>query len=995
MSKSIKNIEEVKIPKEYELVFAKELKDIKALGIYLKHKKSGARLAIISNEDENKVFSIGFRTPPEDSTGVAHIVEHTVLCGSKKYPSKDPFIELAKGSLNTFLNAMTYPDKTIYPVASCNDKDFKNLMSVYLDAVFYPNLYTNRAIFEQEGWHYELDEETGELKINGVVYNEMKGAFSSPDEVEDLRVREALYPDSPYGIESGGDPEVIPELTYENYVAFHKRFYHPSNSYIILHGNFDIEERLDFLDKEYLSDFDKIDPKSDIPLQKPVSKDFTDSYSIAESEDTKEKTFLSYNVVTGVATDTFTIGALQLLRFVLMDAPGAPVKKALIEAGIGKEISSSLSMHMFQPNFSIHATGTEADRKNEFVKIIEDTLKKIVAEGVDEKKLTSAINYSEFKYREQDAGRYPAGLLMGINMYTTWLYDDNMVFDLADVGQNFDLLRAKIGTGYFEDLIKTYLLENEHKVVFTLVPEKNKNEKFEKELKEKLAKYKASLSEEDIALLKERAEKLRAFQEEPSSEEDMEKLPTLERSDISPDIKPLKNIEKELLNSPVIWHEVNTNKIMYLRLNFDISDMSAEELQYFGILSDILGLIDTEKRGYSDYVSETLMYTGGIHTNIEVYTNNADKNKVLLNYSVSFKSLVSQADKGLPLILEMLYSSKINKESDKRIVEILRENLSGMEMDFETSGDRMSALIAKSHFSVDARMGERLSGLSYYKFVKNLAENFESEKEELYKKLNSLINKYFVKERLIISLTVDEESYDEAVDKLEEIVKEIPNGDKTGESLLCEKIKLEIDEIKASKKSGLLAKGYTASGQVQYVSRAGNFVDAGLPYTGVLNVLNVLLSYEYLWVNVRVKGGAYGCYSKFNRNGDSSFSSYRDPKLMETNEVYENMVRYLENFEADEKEVTKFVIGAVGSADIPLTPFADGERSFNAYMSEINESYIKKSRNEMINTTAADLREMAKYVKAVLDEKIMVVVGSEAKIKENADKFDEVSSLLS
>ena len=373
MSKSIKNIEEVKIPREYELVFTKELKDIKALGIYLKHKKSGARLALISNEDENKVFSIGFRTPPEDSTGVAHIVEHTVLCGSKKYPSKDPFIEMAKGSLNTFLNAMTYPDKTIYPVASCNDKDFKNLMNVYLDAVFYPNLYTNRAIFEQEGWHYELDEETGELKINGVVYNEMKGAFSSPDEVEDLRVREALYPDSPYGIESGGDPEVIPELTYENYVAFHKRFYHPSNSYIILHGNFDIEERLDFLDKEYLSDFDKIDPKSDIPLQKPVSKDFTDSYSVAESEDTKEKTFLSYNVVTGIATDTFTIGALQLLRFVLMDAPGAPVKKALIEAGIGKEISSSLSIHMFQPNFSIHATGTEAERKDEFVQIIEDT----------------------------------------------------------------------------------------------------------------------------------------------------------------------------------------------------------------------------------------------------------------------------------------------------------------------------------------------------------------------------------------------------------------------------------------------------------------------------------------------------------------------------------------------------------------------------------------------------------------------------------------------
>ena len=994
MGRSIKSIAEVVIPEEYELVFTKELEDIKALGIYLKHKKSGARLALVSNEDDNKVFCIGFKTPPEDSTGVAHIVEHTVLCGSKKYPSKDPFIEMAKGSLNTFLNAMTYPDKTIYPVASCNDKDFKNLMSVYLDAVFYPNLHTNRAIFEQEGWHYELDEETGELKINGVVYNEMKGAFSSPDEVEDLCVREALYPDSPYGIESGGDPEVIPELTYENYVAFHKRFYHPSNSYIILHGNFDIEERLEFLDKEYLSDFDKIDPKSDIPLQNPVGGDFTDSYSIAESEEIKEKTFLSYNVVTGVATDVMTMGALQLLRFVLMDAPGAAVKEALINAGIGKDISSSLSAHMFQPTFSIHATGTEANRKDEFVKIIEDTLNRIVVEGVDEKKLTAAINYGEFKYREKDSGRFPAGLLTGINMYTTWLYDENMVFDQADVGKNFDVLRSKIGTGYFEELIKTYLINNEHKVIFTLVPEKNKNDRIEKELKDKLAEYKESLTDKDLEILKERAEKLRIFQEEPSLEEDIEKLPTLERSDISTEIKPLKNIEKELLKRPVIWHKINTNGIIYFRLNFDISDMDSDELAYFGLLTELLGLIDTKERGYSDFVSETLMYTGGINTDLGVHTDKADKNKVLMSYSVRFKSLVSQIDKGLPLILEMLYKSKINNESDKRILEILRENLVGMEMEFENSGDRMSAMIAKTNFSINAMIGNALSGLAHYRFVKDLTENFNAKKEELYDKLNSLIKKYFVKERVLMSLTVDEEDYGKVVYELENIIKEIPNGERVGKTLLCDRMKLEIDELKSKKKEGLLAKGYTASGQVQYVTRAGNFIDAGLPYTGVLNVLNVLLSYEYLWVNVRVKGGAYGCYSKFDRNGDSIFSSYRDPKLFETNEIYEHIAEYLENFETSEKDVTKFVIGAVGGADIPLTPYADGERSFLAYMSGTTEEDIKKSRNEMINTTVSDLRDMAKYIRAILDEKVLVVVGSEKKIKENVDKFDEISSLL-
>jgi len=434
---------------------------------------------------------------------------------------------------------------------------------------------------------------------------------------------------------------------------------------------------------------------------------------------------------------------------------------------------------------------------------------------------------------------------------------------------------------------------------------------------------------------------------------------------------------------------------MYLRLNFDISDMQTDELQYFGLLTDLLGLIDTKKRGYSDFVSETLMYTGGVHTNIEVYTDKANRNKVLTNYSVSFKSLVSQAERGLPLITEMLYESRLDSHSDKRIVEILRENISSMEMDFETSGDRVSALLAKSYFSVNGRMGERLSGLSFYKFIKELAENFEAKKEELYTKLNSLIKKYFVKERLIVSLTVDEENYDASCDKLTNIVKELPRGEKAGDDLLCDKIRHEIEEFKTNRKEGLYAKGYTASGQVQYVTRSGNFVASGLPYTGVLSVLNVLLSYEYLWVNVRVKGGAYGCYSKFDRNGDSAFSSYRDPKLMETNEVYESVTEFVAGFNADEKEVTKYVIGAVGGADIPLTPFADGERSFNAYMSGITEDDIRKTRKEMIGTTAEDLRNMAKYVKAVLDEKIMVVIGSEAKIKESSDKFDEVSSLLS
>lgn len=984
MSRNIKSVEGI-ISSAYEVVFTQELKDVDGLGIYLRHKKTGARLALISNDDDNKVFCIGFKTPPEESTGVPHIVEHTVLCGSKKYPSKDPFIEMVKGSLNTFLNAMTFPDKTIYPVASCNDKDFSNLMSVYMDAVFFPNLHKNKAIFEQEGWHYEL--EGCELKVNGVVYNEMKGAFSSPETIEDMNICGALFPDVTYSKSAGGDPNVIPTLTYESYTKFHKKHYHPSKSYTILYGNFEVEDRLNFLDKEYFSLFDKVKPDSDIPMQKPVSKDFTATYSIAESEEETNKTFLSYNVVAGKSSDVFTIASLQLLRYVLVDATGAPLKKALIEAGIGKDVYSDISNHMQQPVLSIHASGAEESQKGKFIKIIEDTLKSIVKNGLDKEKLNSAINYSEFKYREQDTQRYPKGLLMGIEMYTTWLYDEKVVFDLLDAGSSFDKLRDKIGTRYYENLIKTYILDNPHKVTLALIPEKNKNEKEDEKLKKKLAEIKASFTKEDLEELKESTERLKKFQSEPSPKEEIDKIPKLTREDISKEIKPLKNIEKEISGRPAVWHDINTRGILYFRMNFDISDANEEDLPYFAVLTELFGMVDTVRK-YDEFVSKMLEYTGGITTNIESYA--ADK--VLLHFSVSFKSLLSQVKNGIPLIFEMLYSSKLNEKSGKRILEVLKETLSNMESSLEAEGNKTSAQLAMSEFSVNSRIGEILSGRAYYLFVKKLVENFEDKKAELFAKINALINRYFVRERLIFSITSGKEVYDGSLAELEKLVSQLPTGNKVVNNLLCDRLKAIIDKTTAENR--LLSKAYTGSGKVLYVTRAGNFKDKGLPYTGVLNVLKVLLNFEYLWVNVRVKGGAYGCYSSFNRNGDSSFASYRDPKLMETNTVYEGIPEFLENLELEEENITKFIIGAIGSMDTPLTPLLEGERSFNAYMTGLTNEDIKKSRMETIEVSLDDLRNMSKYMKAILDENILVIVGSETKIREEEGKLDEVKGLL-
>lgn len=992
MSKNIKKIEELSLSKEYELIETKSLPDLKGLGIYLRHKKSGARVVVISNNDDNKVFYIGFRTPSYNSTGVAHIVEHTVLCGSKKFPSKDPFVELIKGSLNTFLNAVTYPDRTLYPIASLNDKDFKNLMEVYLDAVFYPNLHENKAIFDQEGWHYEIDPETKELKINGVVYNEMKGAFSSPESVEDLEVNAALFPDSPYGKEYGGDPDVIPELTYEAYKDFHKTFYHPSNSYIYLYGDMDIEERLDFLHENYLKDFDSMTVESEIPFQNPVSSNFNAKYSIAEGEDEKEKTFLSYNVVTGESTDIKLMMTLSLIQYVMTEVPGAPIKRALTEAGIGNEIYGSFNTSIRQPVFSIHATGSEANKKDDFTRIIEKEFENAVKNGIPEKMLRAAINYTEFKYKEQDYGRYPKGLLIGIKLLECFMYDDSLPFRTLDSGRLFDELRSLIGTGYFEDIITKYILFNEHKTIVAMLPEKGLNNKKDEELRQRLSEIKEKMSEEELLRLKEENEKLTAFQTLPSKEEDILKIPMLKREDIKKEPKKLPFAEFYHEGMKLLQHEVETNGIVYLTLNFDVSDMEVSELPYINLLGDLFSLIDTKEHEYNDFISEVLMSTGGLLSGLSSYQDIHRRDRLKLHYSIKLKVLKKELSKGLALLKEMIYSTKFDSSSDSRIVEILKENMMRSQMVFESSGDKTGIYRGHAYTSVSGMINDRTNALGYYRFIKELVANFDSKRIEFYKMMNRIIDKYFVKERAIISLTANSELYREISPELDSFIKSLPSGEVISEAYLSTKLFKELEENKKNRE--FIREAYTVSGQVQYVTRCGNYKEAGLPYTGLLSILQVILSYEYLWLKVRVKGGAYGCYGRFDRNGDASFSSYRDPKLMETNEVYEGITSYLENFEASDRDITKFIIGAISNIDLPLTPYQEGNAAFSAYLSEISYEERLKAREEILSADVLGIRGLSKYVKAILDSKVFVVVGSESKIRENEENFNLIESVL-
>ncbi len=968
--------------KAYELVEEKDLKDLNSKGYLFRHKKSGARISAISNDDENKVFYIGFRTPPADSTGVAHIVEHTVLCGSDKFPAKDPFVELVKGSLNTFLNAMTYPDKTVYPVASCNDKDFQNLMDVYMDAVLHPNIYKREEIFKQEGWHYELESKDAPVTINGVVYNEMKGAFSSPEGVLEREILNSLYPDTSYGNESGGDPQFIPDLTYQDYLDFHSRYYHPCNSYIYLYGNVDIEEKLLWLDKEYLSKYDEISIDSTIKRQEVfdapayVSK----HYPVASNEPLEDNTYLSYNLSIGTSTDRKLYQAFEILDYALLNAPAAPLKKALILAGIGKDIMGSFDNGVYQPMFSIIAKNANLKDKDRFLEIIQSVLREQAEGGLNKKSLLAGINSAEFRYRESDFGSYPKGLIYGLQMFDSWLYDDSIPFMHLEAGEIFQFLRKQVETDYFEKLIQDYMIDNTHASVVVIEPERGLNARNEEKLTEKLKSYKESLSEDEIEKLIRDTKHLKAYQEEPSSREDIEKIPMLKREDMKKEAMPFVNEERNCENLPVLYHNIFSNGILYLNFLFDICFVSQEDLPYLGILKAVLGYMDTKQYSYGDLADEINLETGGMSASISVYPSIADDTSYEAKFEVRTKMLNDKLPKALDLLEEILCHTKISDE--KRLLEILSEVKSRLKMSLSSAGNSVSAIRAMSYFSETALYNDMTMGIDFYRVVAMYEEHFQEKKEELVSKLEDLSKRIFTREGLLLSLTCDEEGYGKLPGCLKKLKEALPLGEGAE--------KKEKAHLSCEKKN----EGFMDASKVQYVSRAGDFKKAGFSYTGALKILKVILSYDYLWNNIRVKGGAYGCGSGFARNGNVYFSSYRDPNLKNTNEVYEKIPEYIRNFSADERDMTKYIIGTISGMDTPLNPNAKGERSTLAYLSHITFEDIQTERDQVISAKEEDIRKLADLVEAVLAQENICVIGNEEKIKEEQELFLSTKDLF-
>ena len=965
---------------EYEILDEHRVEDVQSDGFILRHKKSGARIAILSNNDDNKVFYIGFRTPPEDETGVPHIIEHTTLCGSKKFPVKDPFIELAKGSLNTFLNAMTYPDKTVYPVASCNDQDFKNLMDVYLDAVFNPNITKYEEIFKQEGWHYELTGKDDELKINGVVYNEMKGAYSSPDEVLSSQIYRSLFPDNTYSKDSGGNPEYIPKLTYEAYLDFYHKYYHPSNSYIYLYGDMDVVERLEWLDKEYLSLYDYKKVNSEINKQPAFDeiKNVEAQYSITMDDTQENKTYLSYNRVVGDTLDEMLYQAFDVLDYALVSSPGAPVKQALIDAGIGDDVYGSYDAGILQPVFSFVAKNANASQADEFESIIENTLKEVVKTGINKEALLAGINSSEFKFREADFGQFPKGLLFGLNCLDSWLFDDMKPFIHLECLGTFARLRKAVDTDYFEKLIQEYLLDNTHGSSVTVKPKRGLGNEREEALAKELSDYKASLSDEEIKKLIEDTEHLKKYQEEPSSDEDLRKLPMLTRADMKKNAMPFSNIEDELLDVKVVRHDIESNGIYYISFLFDAGDFAQSELGYLGFFTNALGLVSTEKYSYTDLANATNIYTGGISTGTASHPDIKDRNNFVFKFEVKLKVLEKNLDKALELMEQMLLSSDFT--DTKRLGELVAQIKARLQANLSSSGHLVAAMRSMSSFSRYALYQDELKGVAFYRSICRIEKELLESPKSVSDKLAAIAKKLFARNRMLISFTGNNEAYGNAKPSLEKVIAGFNKMSTVGNQA-----EVHFNTAKEA---------FIDASQIQYVAKTGDFICEGYEYTGALRLLRVILSYDYLWINVRVKGGAYGCMNTFLRSGESYFVSYRDPNLSDTLDVYDRIPEYIKSFSPDERDMTKYIIGTFSALDTPMNPEAKGSRSLSAYLEGITYEQIQKERNEILNAQPEDIRRLADLVEAVLKKDSICVIGNENMIKESAGLFENVEKLI-
>ncbi len=981
-NKQEKQLQKLKELQSYRFVGESYIEELELWAVQLEHKKNKARILLLPCEDENKVFTIGFRTPSIDSTGVAHILEHSVLCGSRKFPLKDPFVELVKGSLNTFLNAMTYMDKTLYPVASCNDKDFRNLMDVYLDAVLYPRVHQEEKIFLQEGWHYELYKAEDELKINGVVYNEMKGAFSSADAVLERAVSKGLFSGHAYGEESGGDPDCIPSLSYESFLDFHTRYYHPSNSFIYLYGNMDMAETLDFIDKEYLQDFEYKDVDSAIrPVQVfKAPQSMTMHYPVLEEESLENASYLSLHTVVGGELEPLKAAALKILSYLLLDAPGAVLREALQEAGIGQDCMGGYEHGIAYPYFSVIAKNAEEKQREEFKELVYRTLRRQVEEGMDKEALLAAINISEFRAREADFGHYPRGLIYGLETFDSWLYDADPCMHLR-YNRIFSGLRQAVEEGYFEQLIQELLLDNPFTLDLALYPQKGLAAQKDADLKEELAKKKAAMTTEEIQEIMDKTLALKAYQQEENTKEDLAVLPVLKRKEIKQEAEKIFYTEDRLCvgerEVPVIYVQEHTSGISYIKFLFHTDFLQPEELPYLALLKEILAYVDTDRYSYTELNTCINLHTGGLGFGAESYADALEPEKAKFAFTLNTKVLSAHIDRAMEIGIHVLLDSDIR--NTKRLKDIILELKTEHKSKLLSAGHISAVTRAASYLSKDSLFAEWTRGISYYRFLEELSLDVEAKAEDLQRMLGSLIERCFTLDNLSLHFTGSKEDYESFRSSVGKRLQILPVTADRGEGFVFV--------------PGRAKEAYTSASMVNYVARCGNYRKSGGTYSGAFKILKVLLSYDYLWNRIRVQGGAYGAMSSFGRAGSVSLSSYRDPHVGQTCRVYEGLPDFVRSFDTDELGMRKLVIGAISELDTPLTPSAKGLRALSAYMSGIDNDMLAKERAEILGAQPEDIRALAKLLEEALQNASDVSIGNEEKIRQNKEYYESIEAL--
>lgn len=961
----------------YKLIEKREIKELKGTGYYLEHIKSGAKIVVISNNDENKVFSIGFRTPPEDNSGTPHILEHSVLCGSKKYPVKEPFVELIKSTLATFINAFTFSDKTMYPVASKNEKDFLNLIDVYMDAVLNPNIYDEKEIFLQEGWHLEYNKEKNKFFYNGVVYNEMKGSYSSPDSILFSKIQTSLFPDNVYSFDSGGDPDYIPELTYEKFLNFHKQYYHPVNSYIFIYGDADYNSLLNYIDSNYLSKYEKIVINSKIEIQKPFEKEIEKSYSfpVLSEKELKENTYLSMNFVTGNTKNSIDFLGLNILEYILMETEASPLKKALIDAEIGKDVLGHYEIFIRQPFLSIIVKKSEIDKKEKFKSLIFKTLTDLVENRIEEKLIKSSINHFEFQLREADYSGFPAGLYYNVLTLSTWLYDDEPWKPL-EYEKVLNYIKNNYKKGYFENLISKYLINNTHRSLIILKPETGLLEKKNKEVEQKINNIISKLSKDEIDKILEENKKLKLRQTTPDKLENLEKLPLLNIKDIKkePELIPLEIEEKE--NIKLLYNNIETKGISYFTLLFNLNSIPEDLLQYVKLFSSILGKIDTKKYNYMDLSNEINIITGDINFHINNFIDKNSLDNFTPVFGIKSKVLKENIEKSIDLVNEILTNSIF--EDEKRIKTIISELKSRMEVSIMNAGHSFANTKVLSYISSAGKFNELVNGIEYYKFLKHLDTNFDSLKDEIIEKLKTIKKILINKNNLNIGFAGSIEDFNSFKDNLTHFTFDTSSYQKGEWNFL----KNEENE------------GFIIPGQVQYVAKGFDFVKEGYKYNGQLLVLKLIMDMDYLWNKVRVIGGAYGAFSILKRSGVLIMSSYRDPNLKKTLDAYNEAYNYLKELNLNEREFRKYVIGTIGKIEGVLTPSMKQDVSISRYFSNIKDEDLIKEKAEILNTSFNTIKKEIEFIKSIKNKGKYCTVGTKKKIEENKLLFKNIEQII-